>query len=150
VIAPLRARHRAMVGALALTLPLGFAAAIGGRVPEAAGPLPEALAEERAELGPVLREVAAASGGRRFELALDRAGVVELAQVSGERAPAVLAYWSAGAPGDELPGDAVLLGSLGEGARRFALPPAAGEGSGTVFVFSLGHGEVLAALPLGG
>jgi hypothetical protein len=70
-------------------------------------------------------------------------------QEGGERAPDVLAYWSAAEPRDgELASDALLLGPVGERERTFRLPEAARE-RGWIVVFSLAHGEVVASIALG-
>ncbi len=59
--------------------------------------------------------------------------------------PDLLVYWTSRPPGDALPPDAVLVGSLsGTSARRLALPARARGGNGAIVVYSVAHDEVVA------
>lgn len=62
--------------------------------------------------------------------------------------PELLLYWIPGAlDGDRLPGDARLLGRVtGTHAQRFSLPR--GGGAGSLVLFSLGHGTIVASARL--
>ena len=63
--------------------------------------------------------------------------------------PDLLVYWVQDASAEVLPADAILLGRLsGTSTRRLALPAAALEAGGAVIIYSLGHQEVAARLPL--
>jgi len=152
VIARLRRGHRATFIALALALPILFAAAIFGRAPEAVlvAP-PDALFDCDASVALSSEALRDARSGREF--ALDRTSdelSIVVSQTAGEPAPDVLAYacttCSANSHYDDaLPDDALLLGALHGGASRFQTPP----GCTRVFLFSLARGEVVAAFDLG-
>jgi hypothetical protein len=157
VIRPLRARHRRAVAVLAVALPLGMAAALSARPPELDPAGSGARELERpgaAAPGPALARVFVRGFGPFGDLPLtawlgrDEAGrtAIEFRPSGALLAPDLLAYWSPGR-GPEQAGlvlaDAVLLGRLGEGPRRFALP-GEGSGGGYVVLHDLARGETVA------
>lgn len=144
MIAPLRRRHRLVFGALTLGLPALLAAALLKRPPV---PL-DALAVDAAAPAP-------STDQRGRELRWDEAGLtvkvssgsVALTTIAPTRVPDPLLYWSAEPATSSLPTDARLLGPLSSAERQtFALPGPAGQ----LILYSLGHGEVLSQLALGG
>ena len=138
-----------MVAALALALPIAFAAALAGRDDETdAEQLPEGLADEGPELGRPVRCSAVFHDGRAWAVSVGDRGVIGVAHESGEPAPSVLAYWTASQVADELPADAVLIGSVGERERRYELRPPASSERGHVVFFSLALGEVVGAVSI--
>lgn len=147
--APLRRRHAAWITALALVLPIAFAAAIATRqVPAVARELafepraansPEPLVAGQGELTLLQR-----ADGPRWKARHD-ATRITIEQLDGNEAPDLLAYWTPHATsGDKLSPDAVLLGPLHGGERTFARPAA----DGALVLFSLAHGEVVARATL--
>jgi hypothetical protein len=151
----LRRRHRAFAIALAVLVPPAFAAALAARpAPPERGTLPPPLlalpasgAEQwaREDLwGPLAirtRGFAPAEGG---------GPVLELVPARDLLRPSLLVYWAATGAADALPPGAHLVGRLaGVEARRFALPAAALGTPGRLYLYSLGHHELLgsAALP---
>jgi hypothetical protein len=147
MIAPLRARHRWMIAVIAVLLSIGFAAAIAGRDDERdLARLPDALRDEGPSLGDVMSIASVLHDGRAFTVTRGTVrDVVAVRQESGEPVPSLLAYWSAASSvADELPGDAVVLGAVAAREHRFRVPR---EG-GSVVLFSLAHGEVLASIAL--
>jgi hypothetical protein len=146
---PLRRRHAAWITALALVLPIAFAAAIATRqAPAVARELalepraansPEPLVVGQGELSLLQR-----ANGPRWQARHD-ATRITIAQLDGAEAPDLLAYWTFhDAGGDELSSDAVLLGPIDGGERTFARPGA----GGVLVLFSLAHGEVIARATL--
>jgi hypothetical protein len=149
VIAPLRARHRAMFAVLAIALPVSFVLALRARDDESnVATLPEALQSvgERGNTYVTLQN------DEEFRFAFGSTPrVVAVEHVSGERAPDLLVYWTPSAPQmHELPSGSVLLGALGERERRFVLPDAVNEHAGAFVVFALAHGAVIAVVDLNG
>ena len=158
----LRARHRWMTRSLAVGLPLLFLVAVFARqeapqmpaLPQAVDPSgtgqeqPGAL---RWESDAVLTHVPA--GLRVYDAASSRfGGALEIAPLADPRRPDVLVYWSSRAEvEDRVPEDSHLLGRLaGVQPRRFLLPPAAANRGGSLYLYSLGHQELLDAAPLRG
>ncbi len=136
---------------LGLVLPALYVAALRVRRDM---PVGNALAESVSRVG-VLEErgrsIAVAWEGAKVVVSLLQEGaVLELQAVEDPERPDVLVYWRAGAAGDEAPSDgSFLLGPLaGTQARRYALPDAARTEAGTLTLFSLAHGEVVAHGPL--
>jgi hypothetical protein len=156
VIAPLRRRHRLWTGALALLVPAGFALAIARRPPRPELPaIPAALLDAApagldalfaadVSVARVRMTARVLRGQGRLWLELDPDGDL--------RQPDVLVYWSPAAETQgRLPADSHLLGRLaGARARRLPLPAAAVPGSGQIVLYSLGHQELVGALPLPG
>lgn len=152
----LRLRHRRLIGVLSLALPPALALALLERPEPAPTPLPTLLVASPA-VGPErwTRDdlwAPLAIRSRLFEPVAEAGPVVELMPRDDLRRPSVLVYWAgAGAP-EALPPGAHLVGRLAGGeARRFALPPAARSVAGRLYLYSLGHHELLgsAALPGG-
>jgi hypothetical protein len=153
--ASLRRRHRVAWIVLALLVPPAFAAALAWRpalpppsaIPAALRTEPgaDALAWERDDLWPELPI--------RTRLLTGGSGpVVELVPLRDPMKPDVLIYWAAEGTADRVPDGARLLGRLsGVEPRRLVLPPAAQERAGRLYLYSLGHGELVdtAALPPG-
>ena len=147
MIARLRRRHRLLVGVLSVVVVLAFIAALSARpapviapsMREGAEPLPYDTSSWTA-FGPGLRAIRERESGRERLLIERRPGL---------SSPDLLVYWAADAPAaGDLPTDAVLLGPLGDpGIHDFGLP--AGEAAGTLILYSLGHGRMLAVEPLG-
>lgn len=139
MIAPLRRRHRTLWRVLAALLPAAYVAALAARPT-----WPEEPAEDRER-----RALAAADRVDWEEqgLLLARLGEELVVVPRGARAgaPDRLLYWSAGTAAgeaDRLPEDARLLGPVGGRARAFPLPA---DASGSLHLYSLGHGEHLGA-----
>lgn len=141
--APLRRRHQLAFAVLAVLLPAGFVLALLGRSGDAySADLP---ADPRAAgtLEPLVP-----GAGRTLELrgedaawiARVDADRVALSQARGVARPDLHAYWSGQLVVDELPADARLLGAVSRAERTFALPAM----QGTLVLFSLAHGEVVA------
>ncbi|HSJ98008.1 MAG TPA: hypothetical protein VLC53_13085 [Myxococcota bacterium] len=155
MIDPLRRRHRVFSAALAALVPPAFAVALAARPPEA--PLSDSI--------PPLLAASPAVGVERwasdelwsplgirtrlFEPAARGGPVVELAPARDLRRPSLLVYWApSGAPG-ALPPRAHLVGRLaGAEARRFTLPPTARLRPGRLYLYSLGHYELLGSAAL--
>ena len=146
---PLRRRHAALITALALVLPIAFAAAIATRqAPAVARELafeprpansPEPLPAGQGALALFRR-----ADGPLWQTRHD-ATRITIVQLDGAEAPDLLAYWTPrDAGGDKLPPDAVLLGPLPGGERTFARPGA----GGALVLFSLAHGEIIARTAL--
>jgi len=149
---PLRRRHAMLITALALVLPVAFAAAIALR--EAPALARELAAEPRAADAPSplsdgqgTLAILQRADGPRWRARHD-ATRVAVAQLDGAELPDLLAYWTPNASsGDELPADAVLLGPVHGAAGQehtFARPGA----GGALVLFSLAHGEVVARTTL--
>ena len=141
MIAPLRSRHRLMTATLALLAPLGVAAGLAAR-PTWPGSVPRPAPE-----GLVM------TPGLGWELGMGwEAGALLLAPPRKARAPRVLVYASnaptpAALPA-ALPEDALLLGPLTGGRVTRLEAPA--EEAGSLILYSLGHGEVVAWRDLAG
>lgn len=177
MIAPLRARHRAIFLALALLVPAGLAAALlarheraeatsalrpesdasaavrGALHPEAVAPSAQRQLWERAPL------LGGTIGRARLLARVDDEGAttglsLELSAVAPAAAPDVLLYWSAQSSvavgeAEALPADARLLGALGGGGRLLLPVPDEAAGGGALLLYSLGHARLIgrAALP---
>lgn len=151
-----RVAHRRIFGVLVVAIPALWAAGLLLR-PELP-PLSPADRRLLAEAGfrtdapegaPGTRVVAA--GPAEFRVGVERGARGEpLLALQPTRAilePDLLVYWTP--PGSDAPGaGSVLLGSLaGSAARRLPLPERA-AGGGSIVVYSLAHGEVVARLAL--
>ena len=162
MIAPLRARHRLMTGALAVLLPVGFAAGLAARAPI---PATETLSPETRTVIPegakdlgfldVFYDITSSHMTGRAWRVPDAAGGQTLLELSLRRefeSPDVLLYWSPavaegeGSPFSQpgLPTGAVLVGKFsGSGEQVFVLPEAARNGGGFLHAYGLVAGEVL-------
>ncbi|MEK7729639.1 MAG: hypothetical protein AAB354_14630 [candidate division KSB1 bacterium] len=157
MIRPLRQRHRFIVFALALFLPLAFVLALSARkTPPRMRELPRALSNEASSFPRVLwmnenlwpdRNLTTRVCGDSIppsRLAL------ELHPREDFNAPDILVYWSPQNSGEDL-NDAYLLGTLaGKHKRSWPLPEAALQTEGQIVLYSLGHQQILerAVLPL--
>jgi hypothetical protein len=146
MIRPLRVRHRWTITTLAVALPLGLAAAVVAREPAQVSAVEEAALED-----PPLGEVFVSSlgpwNGVPVDVRIGREGtrsVVEFAPTEALLRPDLLVYWNQNNVGEQLRGDAVLLGKLGERTRRFRLPAP----EGYLSLFDLARGELIQSLPV--
>ena len=150
MIRPLRRRHRMMVCALGVLLPVAFGAGIAARrpVPVVASVPPE-FAGRASDFGTVVWTKTDLWPGQRIITSLrsDDAGFVAVELMFRDVVkPDVLVYWAAGkeTAGDALPDNARLLGAL---SNRSPLPIPAdvcGE-AGRFVLYSLTDHEVVAA-----
>ncbi len=149
MIRPLRNRHRAMILAIAVIAPAVFIAALLQResipavdaFPAAVSePIVTASARVVYERGDLWGEL----GIQTRVLAEGDVLALELAPGQALKKPDVLVYWRAGGSMAET----YLLGALsGAESRRFALPAQARQG-GELALYSLAHGQELAAAVL--
>lgn len=151
MIRPLRQRHRHMVIALGIFLPVAFSVGIAARKPVpgmislpkelVASPQTFASTEwKRADLFPktpiqvrLLRE--SVDAGR---FALDLSAAKDFVK------PDLIVYWVAGSPNitDTLPDSARLLGAFNS-SLPLLLSPDAGAGSGVLVLYSLADQEIV-------
>ena len=150
MILPLRQRHRLVLIALGVILPVVFAVGVAARKPApVAGELPAGLTaapqsfavvgQERTDLFakvPLrvrLLQTQKESGRFAVELAADKNFVK----------PDLIVYWAAGNPGmaDALPDNAILLGAFGSTA--LLLPEQATTSGGVLVLYSLADGAVV-------
>ncbi len=154
MIASLRRRHRRVISAVAVFLPLGLGLALASRpTPPIQATLPRELDDAGAAM-----QFAPASGiaedatGQSLALTLGTAASgAPAVRVDSRLAPPIpdaLVYWSSvPSPGDALPQGAVLLGAVPEDAVRVLLLPAGAERvPGRVLVWSVGWSRVVAEL----
>lgn len=138
MIRTLRRAHGRIALALAVLVPAVFVASVLARKawqPLAELPAPWSDADAARLDGLALQSFAA---GSTFFVA--REGERLLVSLHDDRAPSVLAYWTtARGPIDELPADAVLLGSVDRRVHRLRAP----TGDGQLVLYSLGHGTVI-------
>ena len=150
MIRPLRQRHRHMVIALGLFLPLAFAAGLAARKPLAAvKELPPALTTapqpvmdlvwKRGDLfsnPPVEVHLLREKNSGRF--------AVEFSAATGFLKPDLLVYWAGGSAGltNSLPDNAVLLGEFDSPALPW--PAAAASAAGRLVLYSLADYEMVA------
>jgi len=157
MIRPLRARHRAIVFALAAGLPLLFWSALLARDAELEA---RGLAPDASTSGACI-EVQWQDEHRWPGLAITtRVGrstsdaqqaVCELEAREPLAHPDLLLYWSPTATlpaAAALPADAFLLGAWAHARRCFELPAGFAEQPGHLTLFSLGHSKVLASASL--
>ena len=149
MIRPLRRRHRSMVIALGIFIPVAFAVGIVARktVPEMDA-LPKELAPAMAQYDrQAWRTDLFAKTAVEVRLLREQGGAgkfaIELSAGNDFVKPDLIVYWVAGNPTitDSLPGNAMLLGSFGTSA--LPLPSEAVTGSGILVLFSLADNEVV-------
>ena len=153
MIRPLRQRHRRMVIALGVFLPIAFVVGISARRPVPTGQsLSATLAGEpqhfenvvwdRGDLWPQqairTRVLSNKTGGKRF--------AVELSAVNDIVKPDLIVYWVPGNPKieDTLPGNATLLGAFVQSKpTALPLPGESAARSGVLVLYSLADHEVI-------
>ena len=147
MIAPLRRRHRRLIAVLAVVVPVLFVVALTGRptapvtadlAAEIAAPPAGRVESEQGDLFdyPITTRVRSSESGWWVELE-PREAIVK---------PEVLVYWTpeSSAARDRLPSDAFLLGALaGTRPRAFEVPSRALGQAGRLWLYSLGHQEVV-------
>ena len=154
MIRPLRQRHRRLVIALGVLLPIAFAVGIAARRPVPTGqsvlatsadePLHfENVVWDRSDLWPPpairTRLLSDKAGGKRF--------AVELSAAKDIVKPDLIVYWLPGDPKIEaaLPDDATLLGAFVQTKpRALPLPGETAVRSGVLVLYSLADHEVIA------
>jgi hypothetical protein len=145
--AGLRAYHRRLVGGLGVLLPLAVVAAVAVR--PAAPPAQPVLKPVAAPLDHDGAVGTAVVGAVPLQVALqgtEAARQLEIEIPEDLLVPGAVLYWSE-QPAAATPAGAVFLGSVGPpGKYRFPIP--AGAATGTVILYSTGHGEVAATFPL--
>jgi len=151
VIRPLRQRHRVMVCALGVLLPIVFIAGMAARQPiPVSAALPSRLASSAKDFGEVVLIKTDIWPGQRIVTSLrrDAAGSVAVELMFRDLVrPDVLLYWAegkAGRPDDGLPQNARLLGALSNGTPLPIPAEARGE-AGRFFLYSLADQEVVSA-----
>ena len=157
MIRPLRRRHRFIVSALAVLLPLAFVFALSARKTSALmRDLPLALSKQASSFPRVLWEKENLWSDLKMSTRVcgdelpPTQLALELHPFEDLKAPDVLVYWSPQNSGEEL-NEAYLLGALaGRHKRSWPLPQAALQSEGKIVLYSLGHQQILAsaALPL--
>lgn len=136
---------------LAVGLPVAFALAIAGRDPapvSAALPHDPRFRQVAVPLPPATgRTLALQAADTEWQVRLTEDRIAIL-QSDGEPRPDLLAYWAGATLAEtvleELPQDARLLGPVAREERTWARP----EGDGTLILFGLAHGEIVAQLAL--
>jgi hypothetical protein len=151
-----RNAHRAVFAVLAVAIPVLLLAGIELR------PTVPPVSEDEdlfidAGFAPaqVGEEIEVGIDGLRFALAgLDDARAVSIRPLEVIAKPDLLVYWTARAAGDgagddlaDRLDDATLVGSLSGRSRRVLRLPEGADG-GSLLVYSLGYGDLLADLPL--
>ena len=155
MIRPLRQRHRRMVIALGVFLPIAFVVGIAARKPVPTGQsLSVTLAGEPLHFEDVVwdrrdlwvqpairtRLLSDKTGGKRF--------AVELSAVEDIVKPDLIVYWVSGNPKieDTLPDNATLLGAFVQTKPTpLPLPGETAARSGVLVLYSLADHEVIAA-----
>jgi len=154
MIRPLRQRHRVLVFALSVVVPVAFAAGIATRkaVPALAGAVPNISGEVRNYSEVWSRDDLWEKKAIRTRLLSDAAGAgrraVELISKDQIVRPDVIVYWVPGGPEakESLPNDAFWLGGFDQLAPRpLALPAEAAKKAGALVLYSLADHEVIAA-----
>jgi hypothetical protein len=153
MIRPLRQRHRVLVLALGVVVPVAFATGIATRnaVPFLTGTTPDLSGEvhnysevwsrddlwEKKAISTRLLSDAAGAGRRAVEL-IAKDQIIR---------PDVIVYWVPGGPEvkESLPNDAVWLGGFDQLAPRpLTLPAEAAQKTGALVLYSLADHEVIA------
>ncbi len=155
MISRLRSRHLRVLAALALLLPVGFAAGLLARteIPSTDGPAP---GQSVVQSGHLLWESATLWGElpivtRRLAGGPPPGGnSIELEVGDDLRRPDLLLYWSlSGVEGDGIPADAYLLGTVGgSGLHRFDVPEGRRD-TGDLVLYSLAHQEIVGRADVG-
>lgn len=148
MIRPLRKRHRAMVSALGVLLPVAFAVGIAARRPVPAASVPPELEGKVKDFAQVVWTKADLWPGQGIITTLrrDDAGSVAAELTVRDLAkPDVLVYWAAGKQfaRESLPDNARLLGAL-VAQVPLLLPDDARDEPGCFVLYSLADHEVVA------
>lgn len=152
MIRRLRDTHRRVVTLLALTLPLGYTALLSRRDRAPADPARLAVdVGGRFAVGEAFSLLATPKiDARRLGTRGNWTPDALLIMPSGDPAiPDLLVYWSPNAgDGRQLPPDAILIGALrGSGDQMLPLPDPRMTG-GHLILYSLGRGEIVAAVAM--
>lgn len=152
----LRRRHRIAVSGLALVLPAGVALALAARpAPPGSVALAPAPGDDVSAAPPTVAWQGLGGDASATVIARvgrpssdDRPALLDLDVRSATGRPELLVYWSpARSVGEQLPADAILLGSVADGApRRFALPEAARARAGRVLLYAIARGALATAV----
>jgi len=152
VIRPLRQRHRHMVIALGVFLPIAFATGIAARrsvpsmasLPAALSGMTQKFAVEKWERNDLFSKSPIQA---RLLTESAKAGrcALQLSAASDFLKPDLIVYWVSGDPTitDVLPDDSILLGSFSSVA--LPLPEEASRGQGVIVLFSLADYEIVDA-----
>ncbi len=151
MICPLRQRHRRMVTALGVFLPVAFAVGIAARkpVPDMIS-LPKELVTSRQKFAVIEWERADLFTKTPMQVRLlrERAGTgrfaVEFSTAKDFVKPDLIVYWVAGSPNltDKLPDNARLLGAFNS-SLALPLSPDIASGSGVLVLYSLADQEIV-------
>ena len=153
MIRPLRQRHRVLVLALSVVVPVAFAAGIATRkaVPALAGAAPNLAGQARNYSEVWSRDDLWEKKVIRTRLLSDASGgslrAVELISKDQIVRPDVIVYWVPGGPAvkDSLPDDAFWLGAFDQPTPRpLTLPADAAKKPGALALYSLADHEVIA------
>ncbi|MBI5385603.1 MAG: hypothetical protein HZA90_13070 [Verrucomicrobia bacterium] len=150
MIRPLRQRHRVIFCALALVLPLAFAAGVAARKPvPVMAALPSAVGGERPQFDSTIWERddlwtqppmrARLLAGKTNRLAVELIAARDIARAD------VIVYWVPGDPklNDALPDNAVFLGAFTRNGP-LPLPAEAAQQAGSLILYSLADHEIVA------
>jgi hypothetical protein len=155
MIQPLRRRHRAMICALSLLLPVAFVAGMAARLPvPVSNSIPVALDRNASNFATIVwtRTDLWPDRGRAIHTTLRRTSAgtlaIELTLEPSTRElakPDVLVYWAAGEEtvNEGLPNHAALLGAWSN-AIPFPLPRSTPNEIGRFVLYSLANHEVVA------
>ncbi len=150
MIRPLRQRHRRIVIALGIFLPVAFAIGIAARRPiPVAGELPSSLAIAMQPFEKIEWQRTDLFEKSKIQVRLSRehsgAGkfAVSFTAATDFVKPDLLVYWSAGNQNltNALPDDAILLGAFN--SLQLSLPEIAKKSDGTLVLFSLADNEIV-------
>jgi hypothetical protein len=150
MIRRLRQRHRLMTGALIVPL-IGVGIALASRPTDAVmETLPPPLAQDAASDAALLIQHEDHWTGASIDTTV-RPDQIVLSPTEPLRKPDCLLYWAPTLSDAKIPDGAVLLGSVtGDPDQRLPVPAAASMTTGHLLIYSLGHSEVFATMPLAG
>lgn len=151
MIHPLRRRHRRMIFALSVIVPILFMASLFARQapPEPNEEIPLSFDPPAADFSLESEHTFVAEPAITYKVLRDQGSntlALELSSTKPLRWPEVLVYWVSESNVDALPESRVLLGTwAATSARTYALPPDAGGSAGGVLLYSLSQQDVLAS-----
>ena len=148
MIRPLRQRHRAMISALGVLLPVAFAAGIAARRPVPVASVPPELGGKVRDFAQVVWTKADLWPGQAIITILRRDAADSFAAELTLRdlaKPDVLVYWAAGRESarESLPDNARLLGALAA-HLPLLLPAEVRDEPGCFVLYSLANHEIVA------